>query len=567
VIRQPSHAFQLIREFVSGSAHAAPVVVEPLEARVQCSATVSNPYPGSDGVQSIDLFGECDEGAAVVAQSDGKTLIAGATELPGATYAVAFLARLNLDGSPDTSFGDDGVVIVPQVEGFHNLIVRPDGQIFAAGLISVPTRDTDTAVARFTRDGALDPTYGDNGIATINCGSRDYLQDMQVADDGSAIVVGTVFDDFPINPDIPGQIEGHDFNDATIARLRPDGSLDTTFANGGILIRDMTPPDVPSGDAALQTVFQPDGKFVVAMNCSTGGASYSLLRYNPDGSLDTTFGEDGIVKVDFGDDPDNPTANLRGVLRQADGKWVAYGMKGTIGDVVSLDIVVQRFTSDGALDTTFADGGVFTHPFHDQASAIRMDQLSDGRLIAFGALDTGLWSITIGSTGAQRDEQRFDLWKNWIGSPDNPFVDVSSVAFADGQILAIGRRAPNFHTSDETWFDSMDCLVVHAGTRIPPTTSPTPTTATQPTSPPPEQNQQPLFTSSESATSETTRHKLTKAEKKAAKTLRRQLREQRREQQKRLKRLARQRKKAAALALRLERKLERKNSALLSHES
>src|SRR5205823_1660150 len=123
-----------------------------------------------------------------------------------------------------------------------------------------------------------------------------------------------------------------------------DGSLDSSFGNNGLVITDFG-----FDSQAFALAVQTDGKIVVAGYTFTGGSQYdfALARYNTDGSLDTTFGTNGEVVTDFGTGGDEALA----VVIDADGKIVVAGYTFT-GDS-QYDFALARYNADGSLDTSF----------------------------------------------------------------------------------------------------------------------------------------------------------------------------------------------------------------------
>ena len=138
--------------------------------------------------------------------------------------------------------------------------------------------------------------------------------------------------------------------------FQPRGScgtwrLDRSFsADGGVLT------DFGGFEEASAVVVQPDGKLVAAGTAFVGGnRDFALARYQPDGSLDTGFGSGGLVLTDFGVGTDDGAASL---AIQPDGKLVAGGFSnaGSPGD---FDFALARYNPDGSLDTGFGVGGTY----------------------------------------------------------------------------------------------------------------------------------------------------------------------------------------------------------------
>ena len=163
--------------------------------------------------------------------------------------------------------------------------------------------------------------------------------------------------------------------DFALARYNADGSLDTSFDSDGKLTT-----NVYGNDVAYAISIQSDGKIVVAG--SSGNAlsrSFSLARYNADGSLDSTFDSDGKLTTSFGG-----FAYAYGVAIQSDGKIVVAG--GVANDLspTNSDFALARYNPDGSLDTTFDSDGKLTTNLGgiDYGRSIILQP--DGRIIVAG---------------------------------------------------------------------------------------------------------------------------------------------------------------------------------------
>lgn len=136
-------------------------------------------------------------------------------------------------------------------------------------------------------DGDLDPTFGPAGTGKVQvdfAGNFDNANAVAVQPDGKIVVAGTTF--------IGGQ------GDFAVARLNQDGTLDPTFDGDG---RVTTDSGGNQPDATLAVTLQPDGKIIVVGSSDAGGVRrFAVIRYNTDGSLDTSFNETGKVATDFG---------------------------------------------------------------------------------------------------------------------------------------------------------------------------------------------------------------------------------------------------------------------------
>jgi uncharacterized delta-60 repeat protein len=187
---------------------------------------------------------------------------------------------------------------------------------------------------RLLSAGAFDSTFGQGGKTTTPFGF--FPTDMALQADGKIVVVGD-----------PTGIGTGDFK---VGRLNADGSVDTTFGGGlGLVTTDL---GGQFGDVAEQVAIEADGKIVVGgTTYNSGGASYALVRYNRDGSLDTSFGEQGVSTVLDG----VQTFGMEDMAIQPDGKIVFTSEFGQTGGFIDYDFITFRLNYDGHLDGTFGD--------------------------------------------------------------------------------------------------------------------------------------------------------------------------------------------------------------------
>lgn len=221
--------------------------------------------------------------------------------------------------------------------------------------------------------GDLDPTFGTAGMVTTDINrSTDIAQAVAVQADGKLVVVGQTYkhNDF----------SGEDF---VVTRYNTDGTLDSSFGSGGRVRTDF--PGLAAVPSSV--VIQPNGKIVVA-----GGAfplftflgNFEVVRYNPNGSLDTSFGNGGIVTTNF---PEGSYASS--VALQADGKIIAAGtvfVDFIIGEASNTDFALARYNTDGTPDTSFGNGGqVSTDFFGMEDDAFSVLIQPDGKIVAVGS--------------------------------------------------------------------------------------------------------------------------------------------------------------------------------------
>ena len=163
-------------------------------------------------------------------------------------------------------------------------------------------------------------------------------------------------------------------SDFAVVRYNADGSLDTSFDGDGTVLT----PVGTSGDYAYDVALQSDGKIVVAGHAGIGSRNnFAVVRYNTDGTLDTSFGSDGKVTTPLFD-----TDGAHAVAIQADGKIVAAGR--SLNSVGTEFVGVVRYNTDGTLDTSFSGDGrlISSQGCAAYSSALQ----TDGKIVLSGSL-------------------------------------------------------------------------------------------------------------------------------------------------------------------------------------
>ena len=283
---------------------------------------------------------------------------------------------LAVDGDLDPTFGKDGKVLTDfdhSTDIANAVAIQADGKFVVVGTTYQDNdfSDEDFAVARYNPDGTLDETFGVGGkVQTDFTGLAAVASSVVVQPDGKIVVAGGAFPLFTFAGDFK------------VARYNPDGSLDTSFGDGGIVTTTF-----PEGSYAFDVALQADGKIIAAgtvfVDFDPGESSntdFALARYNPDGSPDATFGNGGQVSTDFLGLEDDAFS----VLIQPDGKIVAVG---SANDPATFyDFAAVRYLSNGTLDTTFGVAGKVHTDFGDQNfDRVRSAVLQpDGRIVAAG---------------------------------------------------------------------------------------------------------------------------------------------------------------------------------------
>lgn len=271
----------------------------------------------------------------VVIQPDGKILIAGETNSNSGGWNIA-LIRLNYDGSIDRGFGNRGKIITNLPNNRNDfakaIVLQPDGKIIVAGYSNRLTTLNDFVLVRYLSDGTLDTNFNGTGIVTtdISTNQNDLAFDAALQSDGKIVVAGYT-------------ATASQANNFAVVRYNIDGSLDAAFGGNGKVTADIA---AGSDDFARGVALQADGKIVAA---GWSGSDYAVTRFNTTGTLDTTFSLDGLLTTNFGK---NSVDNAKSVVVQPDGKIIAAGRSRS-------DFALARYNSDGTLDTTFANNGLF----------------------------------------------------------------------------------------------------------------------------------------------------------------------------------------------------------------
>jgi uncharacterized delta-60 repeat protein len=323
-------------------------------ARYNSDGSLDTSFDG-DGIVTADTGADFEAAHSVALQPDGKIVVAGGNQF------FFLLARFNVNGSLDANFGFNGFVFTPlgdlHFSNAFGIAIQPnDGKIVSAGAAGVTDLGNDFALARHHGDGSLDDSFDGDGKVTLDWPGG--------FDSGSALV---------IQPDAKIVVAGRNGSDFALARYNRDGSLDASFGIGGRVITDFA-GGIESAEAVA---LQPDGKIIAAGFTDQFSSDFALARYNPDGSLDTSFDGDGRVRTDF----DGNSDGARAVALQADGKIVAAG-----GANFGRDFALARYNTDGSLDASFdGDGKVTTGFGFSLAEANGMAiQPGDGKIVAAG---------------------------------------------------------------------------------------------------------------------------------------------------------------------------------------
>ena len=277
-------------------------------------------------------------------------------------------------GDLDPSFGVDGQVTSTAFSsdgGGNPIAFQADGKIVVAGYVFNPVSDRSRfAVARFDADGTLDPTFGGDGtVRTVfrtGKGCYDSAKSVVVQSDQKIVAVGVS----SCKRSAPVDAMPETDSLFALARYNGDGTLDTTFGDNGTVMTSFGDPAHCNAQAA-GAALEPDGKIVAAgvAACAKGwdDSRFAVARYDTDGTLDTSFSDDGMVRTNFTPQYDK----LADVAVQPDGKIVVAGTAAywmvELPDALEERAALARYNLDGTLDSTFGGGdGKVTTSFHSR---------------------------------------------------------------------------------------------------------------------------------------------------------------------------------------------------------
>lgn len=316
---------------------------------------------GDGGRVRIDL-GANDFAFDVAIQPDGGIVVAGRRAARRDAFAVL---RLRPGGRLDPGFGEDGVVLTRfgrRFQGAKAVAIGPRGTIIVVGSTSNGTT-TRSALARYRFDGALDTGFGADGKVTTDMSPSDeQLEDVAIMLDGRAVVAG--YAEVGLIPRF------------VVARYTPAGRLDLGFGDRGRA----TVTIGAGADIAHALAIQPDGKLALAGYASRGSAHrWGFARFGPRGHLDRTFGGDGTVARDIA----SGHGSAYDLAALTNGKLVAVGrVRGESGDD---DIALVRLNPGGGLDLSFGRDGVAVIDLFGDADAGReLAVQENGKLILAG---------------------------------------------------------------------------------------------------------------------------------------------------------------------------------------
>jgi uncharacterized delta-60 repeat protein len=332
--------------------------------RYNTNGSLDNTF-GIGGIVTTIIGNQGSNILSIKIQADGKIVAAG--YYGGGLQAVFALTRYNTNGSLDNTFGIGGIVTtsIGTSSSADAIDIQADGKIVAVGASRVGSSQYHFALSRYNTNGSLDNTFGIGGIVTTSIGTSSDAGAIDIQADGKIVVAGR------------GISGSQSF--FALTRYNTNGSLDNTFGIGGIVST-----FIGTSSSAGAIDIQADGK-IVAAGQGKNGAQYhfALSRYNTNGSLDNSFGSGGIISTSIG-----TLSRIYDIAIQTDGKIVAAGYS-DIG--TQYNCVLTRYIINGSLDITFGINGLVTTSIGTSSSlASGIEIQTDGKIVAVGsASDAG----------------------------------------------------------------------------------------------------------------------------------------------------------------------------------
>ncbi len=335
-------------------------------ARFNVDGTLDTTFDG-DGFITLDAGGQFDSANAVAIQTDGKIVVAGGI---GESSSTASVFRLLANGTLDSSFDTDGVQTISSSGEALSMAIQTDGKIVLATTFNGGAFPAGamTVLVRLNSNGSLDSTFDGDGRLIVSP-NLWIPHGLALQTDGKIVAAGTS--------------STNEFSQNTaLIRMNSDGTYDTSFDGNGVVNT-----VIPGEDSEARSLFiQTDGKILVGGGSESGGQDSPLLvRYNSDGSLDTSFDSDGIRSVDIANIPED--GFFHEVVQQSDSKIVTiYSNKtDTFPFPIRDDFYVFRFNADGSNDNSFDTNSFTKSQLCEDGSELALQ--TDGKIIAVGSRD------------------------------------------------------------------------------------------------------------------------------------------------------------------------------------
>lgn len=391
----------------------------------------------------------------IIVQPDNKILQFGTNSQ---NYNSHFsIVRYNSDGSVDKSFGQNGVVLTslsPYEYATYGAL-QSDKKILVAG----NTSWREFVILRYNDNGTPDNSFGIGGKVTASIGDQNnFGNGLAVDGNGKILAVGST----PSTNSCQVDQWGNPFcpNRFTVFRFRSDGTRDSSFGQAGKVIT-LVGPD--SAGVASSVNVQADGKIIVAGSYLYGlayddyygyyyytSSHFVMVRYNSDGSVDSSFGKNGVV-ADASELQGNSAISL-----QADGKILITGYGGH-------PFQIERYNVDGSLDSNFGSGGKQFNSFSSWANSVLV--LPNGKIAVAGATTSDFLIARLNTDGS------FDTTFNGHGKvlihvgPQGSYDDATGIALQAGHLIVGG--ASNYYSGNNNVYNQLVTRLLDSVTGLP----------------------------------------------------------------------------------------------------
>ncbi|MBS1729979.1 MAG: hypothetical protein JSS67_04290, partial [Bacteroidetes bacterium] len=392
---------------------------------VYAQAGTLDPTFGNGGlVISTNLFST---GNYSIIQNDGKIIVSGAD-------TGISLYRFKPDGTFDSSFGINGHFYYNKFGKFYGpelktFALQSDGKIVCAARY-FPGGHTNIGIIRCNSNGTFDSSFGSNGLDSLDIDVLNIATGLVIQEDGKIVVSGDV------------QKNEYDHKRTFLCRFMPDGGLDPSFGEGGIIISTYS-----RATSSNSLIIRSDGKIVRgSTNDLYGGNSpYLLESFNTDGSVDQSFGINGVAKYIFGLGQGGEWNNIMYAMAlQHDGKIVCTGISGKDEDIF---MALCRFNENGSVDETFGEDGGNIIAYKDNVDVYSFDVTlqNDGKIVTIGGTSSSQFSTLLLIRYLENGQLDATFGENGISATlsDTATLSGSSVYYlTDGKILITGQANP-----------------------------------------------------------------------------------------------------------------------------
>lgn len=317
---------------------------------------------GDDGTVRTDINGGTDLAYSIAQQANGKLLVAGMSTIQNKGFPS--IVRYGVNGDLDTSFGINAVATFNRSEYenvYYDIVLnQSDGKIIAACKLYVNSNYQYIA-HRFLSNGSIDVNFGNNGEVVL-FPQNIFEKNMVLLEDDSFVVGGNIVD--------------NGISKMALKKYLPNGTLDVSFGNNGMVI---TAAGNESSSARKIALAQDNTIVVLADRRDNGVYSQVLLRYLPNGILDDTFGSDGMKLIE-----NDPDFSARNIALYIDGK-IAVASSYFDHQFERVYNSLSRYLPNGSYDTSFGNNGV-VNPGMTTLVINKIEVQQNQRLLLFGEL-------------------------------------------------------------------------------------------------------------------------------------------------------------------------------------